>query len=103
MNYRNLRLGGLIQEELGKIFARDMEFPAFVTIVDVEVSKKLDTAKVRVSVIPEVKAKEVYDLLQNERRLLQFKLLRTLNIKPMPRLEFGLIRGEEAMVEKEEK
>jgi len=96
MNYRNLRLSGLIQEELGKIFARDMEFPGFVTIVSVEVSPKLETATVRVSVIPEEKGKEVYDLLQNERRALQFKLLRTLNIKPMPRLEFGLIRGEEA-------
>ena len=97
--FRKLRVGELIREELGKIFMRDMEFGAFVTIVSVEVSEKLETAKVKVSVIPEVKAKEVFDLLQEERRRLQFKLLRAINIKPMPRLEFGLVRGDEVAQE----
>lgn len=97
MNFRNLRLEGLINEELSKIFARDIEFPAFVTITSVEVAPKLETARVRVSVIPEEKGKEVFDILEKERRSLQFKLLRKLNIKPMPRLEFGLMRGEEAI------
>jgi ribosome-binding factor A len=97
--FRKERVGELIREELGKIFARDMEFCAFVTIVSVEVAEKLETAKVKVSVIPEVKAKEVFDLLQEERRRLQFKLLRTINIKPMPRLEFGLVRGDEVAKE----
>jgi len=97
--FRKERVGELIREELGKIFARDMEFGAFVTIVSVEVAEKLETAKVKVSVIPEVKAKEVFDLLQEERRRLQFKLLRTINIKPMPRLEFGLVRGDEVAKE----
>ncbi len=101
MKFRNLRLNSLIKEELGKIFARDMEFPAFVTIVSVDVSDTLDSAKIKVSVIPEEKAKQVYDILEKERRALQFKLLRTLNIKPMPKLQFGLVRGDEAAVEKE--
>lgn len=73
-----------------------MEFPGFVTINSVEVTGKMESALVRVSVIPEEKGKEVYELLQKERGTLQFKLLRKLNIKPMPRLEFGLIRIEEA-------
>lgn len=93
--FRKERVGELIREELSKIFARDVEFGAFVTIVSVEVSEKLEEARIKVSVIPEVKAKEVYDLLQDERRELQFKLLRKINIKPMPRLEFGLVRGDE--------
>ena len=101
MKFRNLRLNSLIKEELGKIFARDMEFPAFVTIVSVDVSDTLDSAKIKVSVIPEEKAKQVYDILEKERRALQFKLLRTLNIKPMPKLQFGLVRVDEAAVEKE--
>lgn len=100
--FRKERVGELIREELGKIFARDMEFGAFVTIVSVEVAEKLEAAKVKVSVIPEVKAKEVFDLLQEERRRLQFKLLRTINIKPMPRLEFGLVRGDESVKEIDE-
>ncbi len=94
--FRNLRVGELIREELGKILARDMDFGAFVTISSVEVSPKMEDALVRVSVIPEEKGKEVYDMLKKEQAHLQFKLLRKLNIKPMPRLEFGLIRIEEA-------
>lgn len=97
--FRKLRVGELVHAELGKIFARDMEFGAFVTIVSVDVSEKMESARVKVSVIPEEKAKEVFDLLEKERRHLQFKLLRTINIKPMPRLEFGLVRGEESLEE----
>lgn len=97
--YRKERVGELIREELSRMFARDMEFGAFVTIVSVEVSEKLEMAKVRMSVLPEEKAKEVYDLLQKEKPHLQFKLSRKLNIKPMPRLEFGLVRGDEAVKE----
>lgn len=95
--FRKERVGELIREELGKIFARDIEFGAFVTIVSVDVAEKLEAAKVRVSVIPEEKAKEVFDVLEKNRRILQFKLLRAMNIKPMPRLEFGLVRGDEAI------
>lgn len=94
--FRSLRVGELIREELGKIFTRDMDFGAFVTISSVEVIGKMETALVRVSVLPEEKGKEVYEMLQKERPALQFKLLRKMNIKPMPRLEFGLIRIEEA-------
>ena len=95
MNFRNLRVENLIQEELGKIFSKDFEFGAFVTIADIEVDSKLEEAKVKVSVIPEEKGKEVFDLLEKEKKNLQFKLLRKINIKPMPRLKFGLMRGEE--------
>jgi ribosome-binding factor A len=94
--FRNLRVGELIREELSKIFLRDMDFDAFVTINSVEVIGKMETAHVKVSVLPEDKGKEVYDLLQKERGSIQFKLARKLNIKPMPRLDFGLIRIEEA-------
>jgi ribosome-binding factor A len=94
--FRNLRVGELIREELSKFFIREMDFGAFVTISSVEVIGKLESALVRVSVIPEDKGKEVYERLQKERPSIQFKLGRILNIKPMPRLEFGLIRIEEA-------
>lgn len=97
MNFRSLRVKNLIQTELSKIFTKDIEFGAFVTIGDIEVDSKLEEAVVKVSVIPEEKGKEVFDFLEKERKSLQFKLLRKMNIKPMPRLKFGLIRGEELM------
>jgi len=97
MNFRSLRVKNLIQTELGKIFTKDIEFGAFVTIADIEVDAKLEEAIVKVSVIPEEKGKEVFDFLEKEKKSLQFKLLKKMNIKPMPRLKFGLIRGEELM------
>ena len=102
MNFRSLRVKNLIQTELSKIFTKDIEFGAFVTIADIEVDSKLEEAIIKVSVIPEEKGKEVFDLLERERKALQFKLLRKMNIKPMPRLKFGLIRGEELMKKGEE-
>lgn len=102
MNFRSLRVKNLIQTELSKIFTKDIEFGAFVTIADIEVDAKLEEAIVKVSVIPEEKGKEVFDLLEKERKNLQFKLLRKMNIKPMPRLKFGLIRGEDVMKKGEE-
>lgn len=94
MDYRNERMGNLVREELSKIIARELEFEnALVTITEVEVDKKLDTAKVRVSVIPSEKAKEVFKILDLARNNLQTILFRKLNLKPVPRIQFEIDRG----------
>jgi len=103
MDYRNERMGNLVREELSKIIARELEFEgALVTITEVEVDKKLDTAKVLVSVIPSEKAKEVFKILDLARNSLQTILFRKLNLKPVPRIQFEIDRGPEnaANVEK---
>jgi len=82
---------------------RELEFPgALVTLSGVEVTKKLDVAKVRVSVLPSEKEEEVIEIFGKAQRELQFKLGRKLNIKPMPQLQFEIDRGGEnaAQVEK---
>ena len=103
MDYRNERMGNLVREELSKIIARELEFEnALVTITEVEVDKKIDKAKVMVSVIPSEKAKEVFKILDVARNSLQTILFRKLNLKPMPRIQFEIDRGFEnaANVEK---
>jgi|SRR3989338_4729019 len=103
MNYRPLRVANLIREELGMMIARELEFPgALVTITDIDVNKKLEIAHVRVSVIPSEKAAESLKTLQAARGELQYKLVRKLNIKPMPQLHFSIDHGPEnaAAVEK---
>jgi len=103
MDYRAERMSNLIREELSKIIARELEFDnALVTITEVEVDKKLDTAKVRVSVIPSEKAKDVFVILNLARNSLQTILFRKLNLKPVPRIQFEIDRGLEnaANVEK---
>ena len=59
MKHRNLRIGSLIRDELGKIIMREIEFPeCLVTITEVEVDKQMDSADVFVSVIPSAEAEK---------------------------------------------
>ncbi len=96
MDYRNERMGNLVREELSKIIARELEFEnALVTITEVEVDKKIETAKVMISVIPSEKAKEVFKILDAARNNLQTILFKKLNLKPVPRIQFEIDRGPE--------
>jgi ribosome-binding factor A len=103
MNRRPLRVQSLIREELSKLILRELEFPgALVTITEVEVNKKLDTAKVMVSIIPSSLAPKALILLGKSAGELQYLLMKKINIKPLPRIHFELDRGPEnaAAVEK---
>ncbi len=103
MNFRPLRVGKLIREELSELILREVEFPnAVATITEVAVDKKMDTARVYVSVIPSAKAPEVLKTLNAARNELQFQLLKKINIKPMPHILFEIDHGPEnaAAVEK---
>ncbi|MEK7547032.1 MAG: ribosome-binding factor A [Patescibacteria group bacterium] len=96
MNFRNQRVGKLIREELSKIIIKEFEFGnTLATITEVEVDSKLETAKVRVSVLPSEKAKEIFDSLSRARNRLQTTLFKKLNIRPMPRIMFEIDRGPE--------
>lgn len=87
-----MRVANLIQEELGKIIFREIEFPVstLVTITNVEVLRDLSQAKIKLGVIPTSEAPKVLEILSSYRPLLQRLLLRKINIKPMPRIEFEL-------------
>lgn len=103
MNFRTERVSGLIQEQLGLLLQREMEFPgALVTITDIEANKKLDNAIVKVSVIPKSQSSKVLEALDKEAPRLQHLLLKKINIKPMPRIKFEIDFGTEnaAVIEK---
>lgn len=85
------------------MLVRNLEFPgALVTISEVAVTKKLDFARVEVSVLPPEREADVQKILGNAQRELQFRLGRKLNIKPMPQIRFEIDHGIEnaAVVEK---
>jgi ribosome-binding factor A len=103
MNYRPLRVGKLIRQELSMLLQRELEFPGtLVTVTEVIISKKIDTARVLVSILPENKSAEALRTLRAAASDLRYKLLHKLNIKPMPQLVFEIDRGPEnaAAVEK---
>src|SRR5690242_18323153 len=101
--FRSERVESLIEKQLGLILEREVEFGgALVTITGVEVDKKLDHAKVLVSVIPSENASKAMIQLEHTAGHLQHLLMKKINIKPMPRIVFELDRGPEnaANVEK---
>jgi ribosome-binding factor A len=102
MNFRSERVGKLIREELSKMILREVELSALATITEVEVDKKLEGARVKVSVIPAKAEKEVIEELAKRAGYLQHLLLKKINIKPMPRIVFEIDHGFEnaAIVEK---
>lgn len=97
---RHQRVESLIQEELSKIILKELEFPAdLVTITGVEVQKDLDTATILVSVIPTQKSEDVLKKLNKSARALRFLLLKKINIKPLPQLNFKIDYGMEKAAE----
>ncbi len=94
--YRSQRVEKLIREELSKILVREFEFPnALVTITEVQVDKKMDHAKVMISVIPSKAGDPAIHTLNKDIGMVQHMLLKKINIKPMPRISFALDHGME--------
>jgi ribosome-binding factor A len=102
--FRSERVSELIRQQLGEIMLREVDLPEGVlaTITEVEVDKKLEHAKVKVSVIPSDRAAVVLKELDFRAGYLQHLLFQKINIKPMPRIAFAIDRGYEnaAQVEK---
>lgn len=92
--FRSERVSSLIKEELNKIILREIEFEnAVVTILDVNVSRRLEEGVVKIAVYPSNKGPDALIELMRQRDKLQFLLMRKMNIKPMPRLIFQLEQG----------
>jgi ribosome-binding factor A len=92
--FRSQRVESLIKDQLGLIIGRELEFNgALVTIMEVDVDKKMERAKIRVSVIPSsAEAAALHELERNAGQL-QHLLLKKINIKPMPRIMFEIDHG----------
>ncbi len=91
--YRNLKMASLVREKLNEIFLRDFNFDgALVTIADVEVNEKLETAVVKLSILPFEMGPKAYTIIDERRSDLQRQLARKMNVKPMPRLKFEIVQ-----------
>ena len=104
MNYRPLRVGSLLQIELTRIVLKEIEVEPGIlcTITGVEVDKKLEHARIFVSVIPGEHSELMLKRLKKAQGKFQYLIMKKLNIKPLPRIEFVPDRGAEnaARVEK---
>ena len=89
--FRNLKIASLIQKELGEMLIREFDFEgALVTIVEVAVDERMENAFIKLSILPFHKGPEMFTMIDSRKRGLRGKLLRKMNIKPMPRLVFKI-------------
>ncbi len=94
--HRPDRVSSLLQDQLNQLLLREIDIPgALITITEVRVSKDVTEAMIKISVIPSEKGEEVLEILQKAKRGLQYKLVRMMNIKPTPRIDFKLDLGPE--------
>ena len=90
MTKRTEQVNDLIEEELGKIILREIDFSPdiLVTLTRVDVSPNLQQAKVYISSIPEKNLKNALEILDTQIYEIQQLLNKRLKMRPVPRIEF---------------
>jgi ribosome-binding factor A len=94
--FRSERVGSVIQKELSKMIIRDIELTGgLITIVEVVVDKKMEHARVHVSVIPASVEAHALRVLNMKIGEFQHELNHKMGIRPMPLISFVLDHGNE--------
>ncbi|KKS81352.1 MAG: Ribosome-binding factor A [Candidatus Wolfebacteria bacterium GW2011_GWC1_43_10] len=89
MHYRKEKLESLIGQLLSKEIVRTIETPdALITIINVSLDDKLETAKVYVEIFPDSRGKEVKKELKEKARALRHFLVKKINIRKVPDIVF---------------
>lgn len=85
------RVNSLIKREISQILLKELEFPSgvFVTVTRVEAIPNLQECQVFVSILPENKFKEVFDILNKKIYFLQQKINQKLRMRPIPKIRFS--------------
>ncbi len=90
MSKRVPQVNQLIKKELSQILLKEIDFARdlLVTVTRVETSPDLNTAKIYVSIIPDVQRNRVLQILESQIYNLQQKLNQRLIMRPIPRIKF---------------
>jgi len=90
MSNRIEKVNSLLEHEIGKILLKDFAFSPeiLVTLTRVDTTANLIEAKVYVSVFPEAKADGIIRALNKSVYDIQYKINRTLKMRPIPKIKF---------------
>lgn len=92
MSWRLEKINELLSREISQILLKEMDFDndVFLTVQEVQASKDLNHAKIKISVFPKEKSKEVLSLIEKNIWRLQHILNKRLPMKPVPKIKFVL-------------
>lgn len=87
---RTEKVNSLLEHEISKIILRDFAFSPeiLVTLTRVETTSNMIEAKAYISVFPDVKADGILNALNKSVYDIQFKINRTLRMRPVPKIKF---------------
>jgi len=90
MSNRIEKVNSLLQHEIGKILLRDFAFSpdVLVTLTRVDTSANMIEAKAYISVFPEPKSEGIINALNKSVYDIQYKINRTLRMRPIPKIRF---------------
>ena len=90
MSDRIDKVNSLLQHEIGKILLHDFAFSPeiLVTLTRVETTSNMIEAKAYISVFPEPKSAGILNALQKSVYDIQYKINRTLRMRPIPKIRF---------------
>ena len=89
MSSRIEKVNSLLQHEIGKIIARDFNFPeALVTLTHVDTSANLIETRGYISVLPEEKTDAIVTVLNKGVYDVQQKINKMVNMRPVPKIKF---------------
>jgi len=90
MQERIPRVNALIKKEISQIILKEVDFPIDVlaTVTRVETLPNLQESNIWVSVLPEDREEEVFNLLNKTIYVLQQFLNKRLKMRPIPKIRF---------------
>ncbi len=97
MSFRIQRVNELLKHEIGELILKEFDFSrdTMVTITEVNTSPDLRQAKIKVSIIPFLRAEKVLKVLNSQILNLQRPLNQKLKMKIIPKIKFELDTSEE--------
>lgn len=103
MKDRISSINSLIQKKISEILVKEIFVKdTLITVQDVDVSKDLKYAKIKISVIPFNQSKKVLDVLKKQLPNLQKILNQKITIKFVPKIRFVVDKIEEKVGRVEE-
>jgi len=97
MSLRIQKVNELLKQEIGNLILKELDFSRdiMVTITEVSTSPDLQQAKVKVSIMPFLKAEKILKILNSQVFNLQKLLNKKLKMKIVPKIKFELDKSEE--------
>ncbi|TSC94932.1 MAG: ribosome-binding factor A [Parcubacteria group bacterium Athens1014_10] len=92
MSQRILRINSLIQQEISKILAKELEIPdgSMLTVIRAETTPDLREVKIWLSIFPFEKKKKILQNLKKNKGKIQFLLNKKLTTHPLPKINFEI-------------